>query len=224
MWCTASCEIGDCLSFSYLLQHDTRIVISDVDGTVTKEDVMGHVMYALHQDYTQPGIVRMYRAIDANGYLLLYLTARAVGQMKDTRKYLEGIQQDGMSMPRGPIICSPNRTFASLIREVVRRKPQEFKIPVLRSISDTFMMEDSPFVGGFGNRPTDEQSYVQAGVDPANIFIINTKGEIRYTKRDGEIVVTDFEHLVEHCDEFFPPVALKQRANGIEREDKEATD
>ena len=80
------------MSFSYLLQHDTRIVISDVDGTVTKEDVMGHVMYALHQDYTQPGIVRMYRAIDANGYLLLYLTARAVGQMKDTRKYLEGIQ------------------------------------------------------------------------------------------------------------------------------------
>ena len=44
--------------------------------------------------------------------------------MKDTRNYLEGIEQDGLHMPKGPIICSPNRTFASLIREVVRRKPQ----------------------------------------------------------------------------------------------------
>ena len=94
-----------------------------------------------------------------NGYLILYLTARAVGQMKDTRNYLEGIVQEGKHMPRGPIICSPNRTFASLIREVVRRKPQEFKIPVLLSIADTFAPVN-PFVGGFGNRPTDAQSYI----------------------------------------------------------------
>ena len=53
-----------CLLPSYLLHHDTRIVISDVDGTVTKEDVMGHVMYALHQDYTQKGIVKMYDHLD----------------------------------------------------------------------------------------------------------------------------------------------------------------
>lgn len=63
--------------------------------------------------------------------MMLYLTARAVGQMKDTRKYIEGIEQDGMHMPKGPIICSPNRTFASLIREVVRRKPQVACIEML---------------------------------------------------------------------------------------------
>lgn len=57
----------------YLLHEDAKIVISDVDGTVTKEDVMGHVMYALHQDYTQKGIVRMYNRIDENGYVILYL-------------------------------------------------------------------------------------------------------------------------------------------------------
>ena len=50
--------------------------------------------------------------------------------MKDTRNYLEGIEQDGQHLPKGPIICSPNRTFASLIREVVRRKPQ-VKIVIL---------------------------------------------------------------------------------------------
>ena len=61
-------------------------------------------------------------------------------------------------------------------------------------------------------------------MDKTKIFIINTKGDIRYTNRDGEVVVTNFEQLVEHCDEFFPPVALKKRADGIEREDKEAMD
>ena len=206
----------------YLLHEDAKIVISDVDGTVTKEDVMGHVMYALHQDYTQKGIVRMYNRIDENVYVILYLTARAVGQMKDTRKYLEGIEQEGMHMPKGPIICSPNRTFASLIREVVRRKPQEFKIPVLRSISDTFTLESSPFVGGFGNRPTDEQSYIQAGVDKTKIFIINTKGDIRHTTTEGEIKMTNFAELVEICDQFFPPLALTQRRTAVEDSTKDA--
>ena len=120
---------------SYLLDNETKIIISDVDGTITKEDVMGHVMYAIHQDYTQRDIVKMYNRLNVlsfdsilyiqeNGYLILYLTASAVGQLKDTRNYLEGIEQDGQHLPKGPIICSPNRTFASLIREVVRRKPQ----------------------------------------------------------------------------------------------------
>lgn len=179
-------------------------------------------MYALHQDYTQKDIVRMYNRISENGYLILYLTARAVGQMSATRNYLEGINQDGCHMPKGPIICSPNRTFASLIREVVRRKPQEFKIPVLRSISDTFTMESSPFVGGFGNRPTDEQSYIRAGVDKDKIFIINTKGVIQYKKPDGTIRKTNFAELVGECDQFFPPIALKERSMGMEDETKEA--
>ena len=48
---------------SYLLDITSKIIISDVDGTVTKEDVMGHVMYAIHQDYTQKGIVKMYNKL-----------------------------------------------------------------------------------------------------------------------------------------------------------------
>ena len=47
----------------FLLSKDTKIIISDVDGTITREDVMGHVMYAIHQDYTQSGIVRMYNRL-----------------------------------------------------------------------------------------------------------------------------------------------------------------
>lgn len=51
-------------------------------------------------------------------------------------------------------------------------------------------------MGGFGNRPTDEQSYIvglagedeaqSAGVEKTKIFIINTKGDIKYTTSKGE--------------------------------------
>ena len=54
---------------AYLLDEDAKVIISDVDGTVTKEDVMGHVMYALHQDYTQKGIVKMYDHLDVGTLL-----------------------------------------------------------------------------------------------------------------------------------------------------------
>lgn len=57
------------------------------------------------------------------------------------------------------------------------------------------------------------QSYIQAGVDKTKIFIINTKGDIRYTTTEGEIKMTNFAELVEICDQFFPPLALTQRRN-----------
>lgn len=59
---------------SYLLDNETKIIISDVDGTITKEDVMGHVMYAIHQDYTQRDIVKMYNRLNVLSFdFILYI-------------------------------------------------------------------------------------------------------------------------------------------------------
>ena len=59
---------------SYLLDNETKIIISDVDGTITKEDVMGHVMYAIHQDYTQRDIVKMYNRLNVLSFdSILYI-------------------------------------------------------------------------------------------------------------------------------------------------------
>lgn len=62
---------------AYLLYEDSKLIISDVDGTVTKEDVMGHVMYALHQDYTQKDIVKMYNHLDVRS--VVHVDPRATG-------------------------------------------------------------------------------------------------------------------------------------------------
>jgi phosphatidate phosphatase LPIN len=62
-----------------LFNHNTKIVISDVDGTITKSDVLGHVLPRFGHDWSHPGIAYLFNLISQNGYQILYLTARAIG-------------------------------------------------------------------------------------------------------------------------------------------------
>jgi phosphatidate phosphatase PAH1 len=47
----------------YLWKWNTRIVISDVDGTITKSDVLGQVMPLVGKDWTQSGVARLFSSI-----------------------------------------------------------------------------------------------------------------------------------------------------------------
>ena len=40
-------------------------------------------------------------------YKLLYLSARAIGQSRLTRDYLQSIKQDDLTLPDGPILLNP---------------------------------------------------------------------------------------------------------------------
>jgi len=61
------------------------------------------------------------------------------------------VEQSGKwRLPNGPCICAPDRLLAALHREVILRKPQEFKIAVLSDVRSLF--PENPFYAGFGNR------------------------------------------------------------------------
>jgi len=109
--------------FVYLWPSDAKIVISDVDGTVTKSDVLGHILPNLGRDWSHAGICRLLNEITGNGYHLMYLTSRALGQASMTRDYLQWVQQDGTSLPQGPVIMSPDGLIQSFTREVAGQKP-----------------------------------------------------------------------------------------------------
>jgi len=70
------------------------------------------------RDWTHLGVAKLYTDIAANGYNILYLTSRSVGQADTTRNYLNGIVQDKYKVPKGPVIMSPDRTFSALRRWV----------------------------------------------------------------------------------------------------------
>jgi hypothetical protein len=241
----------------YLWSSRARVVISDVDGTITKSDVLGHIFFLVGKDWTHDGVAELYTNIRANGYHLVYLTSRAIGQTAATKEYLSNIKQTAgtdvdscpakgagkataasatgeapqasataasaaskagaaapppasavdasalplgaapappapilplllpaptapsFALPAGPVITSPDRLFTAFTREVILRKPQEFKIAALRDIQRLYPAGVNPFFAGFGNRDTDVTSYRAVGVPEGKIFIIDPSGEVR---------------------------------------------
>ena len=105
-----------CAARVFLWQNDFQVVISDIDGTITKSDALGHVFTMIGRDWTHLGVAKLYTDISRNGYQIMYLTSRAIGQADITREYLKGINQNGFQLPEGPVIMSPDRLMTSLHR------------------------------------------------------------------------------------------------------------
>ncbi|KAI5073796.1 hypothetical protein GOP47_0011809 [Adiantum capillus-veneris] len=187
----------------YLWKWNTRIVISDVDGTITKSDVLGQFMPLVGRDWSQSGVTRLFSSIKENGYEVLFLSARAISQAYLTRQFLINLKQDGETLPEGPVFISPDGLIPSLYREVVRRAPHEFKISCLEGIKRLFPNDINPFYAGFGNRDTDEISYLKVGIPKGKIFIINPKGEVMVNHHVDVKSYTSIHALV---DDMFPPV------------------
>ncbi|CAL1399178.1 unnamed protein product [Linum trigynum] len=197
----------------YLWKWNARIVISDVDGTITKSDVLGQFMPLVGKDWSQSGVAKLFSAIKENGYQLLFLSARAIVQAYLTRSFLFNLKQDGKTLPTGPVVISPDGLFPSLYREVIRRAPHEFKIACLEDIRKLFPPDYNPFYAGFGNRDTDELSYRKIGIPKGKIFIINPKGEVAISHR---IDVRSYTSLHTLVNDMFPPTSL------VEQEDYNA--
>ena len=167
-----------CQAYMYLWRYDVPVVISDIDGTITKSDALGHVLNMIGRDWTHIGVAKLYTEIVNNGFNIMYLTSRSVGQADTTRAYLAGVVQEGYRLPKGPTIMSPDRTVAALRRELYIRKPEVFKMACLRDIKSLFGPSRRPFYAGFGNRLTDALSYRSVSIPSNRIFTINSNAEV----------------------------------------------
>lgn len=83
---------------------------------IGRSDALGHVFNLIGRDWTHIGVAKLYTDIHKNGYKIMYLTSRAIGQADSTRYYLQGIKQNDYQLPEGPVIMSPDRLMASLHR------------------------------------------------------------------------------------------------------------
>ncbi|KAJ3949426.1 lipin Ned1 [Colletotrichum fioriniae] len=208
-----------CQANMYLWRHETPVVISDIDGTITKSDALGHVLNMIGRDWTHAGVAKLYSDIVANGYNIMYLTSRSVGQSDTTRAYLAGIQQGEYRVPRGPTILSPDRTMAALRREVYLRKPEVFKMATLRDIRNLYGPDRTPFFAGFGNRLTDQISYRTVDVPKKRIFTINSNAEVSLDLLTLNKLKLSYININEVVDHFFPPVSTLVKGGGEEYTD-----
>ncbi|XP_049348869.1 phosphatidate phosphatase PAH2-like isoform X1 [Solanum verrucosum] len=194
----------------YLWRWDANIVISDVDGTITRSDVLGQFMPLVGRDWSQTGVAHLLSAIKENGYQLLFLSARSISQAYLTRQFLFNLMQDGKGLPEGPVVTSPDGLFLSLYREVVKRAPQEFKIACLQEIKALFPCDRNPFYAGFGNRDTDEICYLKVEIPEGKIFTINSKGQI-VLKRNTDTM--SYSCLHGCVNDLFPPMSSVSRCS-----------
>lgn len=192
-----------CEATIYLWNWDDKVVISDIDGTITKSDALGHILPHLGKDWTHHGIAKLFHKIHLNGYKFLYCSARAIGMAHITKGYLKWVNEQGCALPKGPILLAPSSLFSAFHREVIEKKPEVFKIACLMDIQKLFAMK-LPFYAAFGNRANDVYAYKQVGLPESRIFTVNPKGELiqELTKNHK----STYERLSELVELIFPPL------------------
>ncbi|TDG50231.1 hypothetical protein AWZ03_003447 [Drosophila navojoa] len=209
-----------CKCYLFRWKHNDKVVISDIDGTITKSDVLGHILPMVGKDWAQLGVAQLFSKIEQNGYKLLYLSARAIGQSRVTREYLRSIRQGNVMLPEGPLLLNPTSLISAFHREVIEKKPEQFKIACLSDIRDLFPKKD-PFYAGYGNRINDVWAYRAVGIPIMRIFTINTKGELKHeltqTFQSSGYINQSLE-----VDEYFP--LLTQHDEYEYRTDEELSD
>ena len=207
---TASSGIQSLKSSIYLWPSTSKIVISDVDGTITRSDVLGQVLPFLGTDWTHEGVIDLFTGITNRGFKIIYLTARAIGQSTMTKNYLDSLIQEKKALPEGPLFMSPDGIFTSLKREVIEKKPHLLKIPLLTELKNLFPDGTKPFFAGFGNRETDGVAYRYLEVPLHNIFIIDTSSKVI---RLGDTKKTSYKNLSNNLDEIFPYIQNENNDN-----------
>ena len=153
--------------------------MTDIDGTITESDIKGHVFpifgFSAHHDH----VVEMFHKIGDNGYNVVYLTARSIASDIDTREYLfEDLQdQNGYSLPKGPVFLSP-KTFAEALVDALSN-PSPVKTATTKAFLDLFDIKENVVLGAYGNKNSDTQAYMDAGISTNIIYLINTDSVIR---------------------------------------------
>lgn len=144
----------------WLWQASDRIVVVDVDGTITKSDVRGlvasqlqtttsflsnaltaanpwtqEIATALNTDYTHDGVADALTLIAQSDYRILYLTARPITLADQTREFLASVgrSQNSSVLPDGPLITQPHGTMRAL-----QTKRELFKLEVLTQIQELY--------------------------------------------------------------------------------------
>jgi len=199
-------DIGRSIEFSiFLMRQDQKVIITDVDGTVTREDVMGFLLPTVGVSYHHQGVIALFSNLANRGYQVIYLSARSMALHDQSRDYLFRQLQDvaGHSMPLGALFHLPRSLLGSLYSPGGSRQ----KTSLMLSIWNCFESENrtditDTLVAGYGNNRGDFEAYRNAGVE--RIYIVNTESVLVDVANS---LLTSYPEQVQNIDQLYPPVA-----------------
>ncbi|OUC42377.1 putative LNS2 protein [Trichinella nativa] len=196
---------GTCICECYIFvwKWDDKVVVSDIDGTITKSDVLGQILPIMGGQWAQSGVAQLFTRIVDNNYRILYLSARAIGQSTWTKNYLNSVVQDRLYLPDGPLLLSPTSLISALHREIIEKKPEVFKTSCLMEIRALFPAFADPFYAGFGNKLNDIIAYKAAGIPVHRMYCIDHRGVIKSAVKSLNL---SYPHMTDLVDYIFPPL------------------
>jgi len=209
-------ELNINFHFSVFFYNSTdKLIISDVDGTITKSDIKGHVLPKLGISAHHTGVVELFHKLESRGYKIIYLTARPCAMDDGTKNYLFNTIQEAnppslppgiYHLPAGPLLLSPTNFIAGLITEVVTGRPDEMKTSLIRKVWGIFKEQEGKEIGetivaAYGNKETDVKAYSNCGLPKEKMYIVNTYGEL---KNMGSGVVSSYQEQAAGIDSIFP--------------------
>ena len=172
----------------FLWSYQDRVVVSDIDGTITKSNAQGVVDTILTETYKHchDGICQLLSSLKQKpNTQILYVTSRPIGLATHTRKFLANLEQGSARLPEGPLLGFGGNIPQLLVMELISMKTHHFKAEILwnqvvkpfRNVANS--SSASPiFIAGFGNTMMDVQAYHMAGIDLDKIYLINKKSEL----------------------------------------------
>jgi len=142
---------------AYVAPAGARLIVSDVDGTLTSSENAFLETIALGiEPGARAGAARAFSAVEAKGYQLVYVTARGNQYTTATRDWL-----DHKGFPRGPVRLSPS--FLTLPGgDTIAYKTQTIAALGAAGLS---------VAAGVGNRASDVSAYTNTGLAADRIFI-----------------------------------------------------
>jgi hypothetical protein len=172
----------------YLWSVNDRIVVVDIDGTLTRSDVRGYVetVYLGKYDYIHDGAIAFFSSLEKEYQVRhLYLTSRPLHHLEDTKAFLHLVRdRHGLHLPPGPLFTNRETVIKAIYRELVAKTTAQFKGSVLVDILSLFLLagtDHSPFCLGVGNKETDSLAYRMAGLSPSRILLVQTNSTIIVT-------------------------------------------
>lgn len=157
----------------FLWNTNTKIVVTDIDGTITRSDMRGHLYNRFGMKWHHNDVANCFSKVYELGYQIVYITARSMTMEGVTRKYI-----GELALPAGPLLLSPKTLVGAFTSELITRDAKLGKMEHLSNIVNLFPNCENPIVAGFGNNENDEWAYKKAGIPKSHIFIVNKKSEI----------------------------------------------
>jgi len=210
--------MGTASAYLFLWKSHYRIVIVDIDGTITKSSARGvwHTVINENFEYVHLGICQFFQQVATENTRVLYLTARNIDMAQATRRLLAGLQQHTFKLPPGPMMGHTGSVYTVLLSELVTQDIYQYKADsLIRQVVLVFGGAGRSATGllfcAFGNSPTDSMAYEMAGVPLNHIYNISKSSKIHCLDKEFRNGANEEGHAINDLSHHSAPTTRSPR-------------